>query len=88
LSNIAPKADEILSPLKAPDVPLPESAFFPIHPSLKGVYYSRRVCQGKFVLGVCFGKWVRKEDLYEFQDEAYQGWFKANDYGYCKRPSP
>ena len=65
-----------------PDIPLPEEAFYPIHSDLDSVYYSWNDC--KF-LGL---KCTHKEVKYLYSDKAIQSWFKANDFGYCKRPKP
>jgi hypothetical protein len=65
-----------------PDIPLPQEAFYPIHPDLDSIYYSWDDC--KF-----FGlKCTHREVKYLFTDKAIQAWFKANDFGYCKRPKP
>lgn len=68
--------------LIAPGIPgIPEKAFFPIHPSLEGVYYSWRNCN--FIGLNC----KYKEVLFKW-DSPEVKWMKANDMGMMKRPMP
>jgi hypothetical protein len=65
-----------------PDIPLPEESFFPIHPDLDSTYYSWDDCN--FLGFNC----KHREVKYLYTDKKMQAWFKANDFGYCKRAKP
>lgn len=70
----------------APKIPfIPEKAFYPIHPSGEGVYYSWRDCTKRFI--VCL-KWEYKEQLFRFDDKEAMGYFLHNDFGFKKRQAP
>jgi hypothetical protein len=69
-----------------PDIPfIPEKAFFPLHPSGDGIYYSWRECGKRFI--VCL-RWDYKEIIFRFDDKEAMRWFQANDFGLKKRQGP
>ena len=69
-----------------PNIPFDaEEAFFPLHPSGEGVFYSWRECERRIL--VCT-KWRYKEVIFRFNDSNIMEWFINNDFGFKKRERP
>jgi len=62
-----------------------QNAFFPIHPSGKGVYYSWDECTRRILVCV---KWEYKEVLFRFDDENMMNWFINNNFGFKRLERP
>lgn len=70
----------------APDIPfMADKAFYPIEKDLNGVYYSWRECTRRII--VCT-KWETKKVHFGFDNKEMMNYFKANDFGFYKRPQP
>ena len=62
-----------------------EEAFFPLHPSGTGVFYSWDECTRRII--ACL-KWEYREIIFRFDDPPTMGWFINNDFGFKKREKP
>ena len=74
---------QLLDGSLGPKIPFDnEAAFYPIHPSLEGVYYSWDDCK-------YFGlKCVYNETLFRFDDKAAMQWFLIKGFGFKKLERP
>jgi hypothetical protein len=78
-----PTTDISVQSSPPPRIPIAlEDAFFPIHPSLKGVFYSWDEC--RFWGLDC----DYTEVLMDFNNPSMMKWFMDNDYGFAKRKKP
>jgi hypothetical protein len=90
LSLAGSKVETVIAAGAGPAIGFPaDLAFFPLKiqdGKVVGVYYSWRQCVKKFIFKCV--KWERQEVVYKWDDQEMMTWFKANDFGFKKRPSP
>lgn len=61
-----------------------DDAFFPLHPSGEGVFYSWYECTRRIIF--CVNQY--REVIFRFDDPKVMGWFINNDFGLKKRERP
>jgi len=87
ITSISPLSpSEVVAVHAGPKIPFnADEAFFPLHPSGTGVFYSWDECVTRFIVCV---KWEYREVIFRFDDPAVMGWFINNDFGFKKREKP
>jgi len=84
ISPLSPS--DVITIHASPKIPFnTEEAFFPVHPSGQGVFYSWYECTRRIVF--CVNQEYR-EVIFRFDDPNIMGWFINNDFGFKKRERP